>query len=346
MIRFTDITPPFSGLCAIKQKGKWGFINLLGDFVAPCEYDSIQLPINDDKIAVKKKGKWGYINTKNNITIGFEFDEALAFKDGFAPIKKGKNWGVINERQEFIIPAIYNEIDYLSNQLFVVRKDNKWGFINTDGDIILPFIYDRATAFSFNVAYIRMGQRHGFINYKGEFVLELTKQQRIYLTESISYEALIIVNVKGAYKYDWSIYSNEGNLIMDALRYTRINPFYDGLASVYSYEKHPKWGVINMQGELVVPCEYDDISFFLSDLAFATKGIYSGYIDKQNQVKIPFKYRIASTFNEGFACVSSNRWNTHIIDVNDNIVLSLKKEKSFENALNFCAYRWTDIFNK
>ena len=342
MIKFSEIGPFNYGLAPIKQKGKWGFINKSGVCQIPCQYDLICLPSDEGKIAVRKNKKWGYINADNIAIIDFVFDDASSFSDRLAPVKQGKMWGVINEYGKMVIQPIYNQISQSPNHIFSAKKDEKWGVIDGMENIILPFIYDSLTEFSYGISYVRIGQKHGFINLKGEFVLELTKQQKIYpkpyfanFESTVNFEFIPVVNIKGRNKYDWSIYSNKGELIADSLRYTFINTFREGLADVYSYGKKPKWGMINSQGELIIPCEYDKISPFLCNLAFVSKGIYCGYIDKNNHVKIPLKYKAASVFCDNLAYVSTNGWHGQFIDTEGNTVLNLKKEKNFNNILNF-----------
>lgn len=345
MIRFSEIGPFNSGLAPVKQKGKWGFINKIGDLQIPCEYDLVRLPSGDKgMIAAKRNKKWGYIDTDNITTIDFSFDDILSFWEGLAPAKQGKLYGVIDEYGKTIIRPIYNVISQSFNHIFLAKKNIKWGFIDGTGNILLPFIYDNATVFSFGVSYVRIGQKHGFLNLQGEFILELTSQQQVYpidfhknFESVVNFEFIPVVTKKGRKEYDWSIYSNKGELIADSLKYRWINTFNKGIAAVYSYGNKPKWGMINSQAELIIPCEYDKIFPFQCGLAFASKGKYCGYINKDNQIKIPFKYKEASTFYDNLAFVSTDRWYGQFIDTEGNTVLNLRKEKTFRNILNYLA---------
>ncbi len=341
MIKFSGIGPFKSGLAPIKQKRKWGFINKLGDFEIPCEYDLVYFPYNEGKIAVKKNKKWGYITTENIAVTDFIYDDVSPFLDGLASVKQGKKYGIINVLGKMIIQPIYSMIKQSPNQIFSAKKDKKWGVIDNIGNIILPFIYDSMTEFSHGVSYVCIGQKHGFINLQGKFVLELTSKQYVYPIDfhknfeaRINFEFIAIVDKKGGRKYDWSIYSNKGELTADSLKYNWINSFHDDLAAVCSYDKR-KWGMINSLGQQVISCEYDNISPFLCGLAFASKGIYCGYIDKNNQIKIPFKYKLVSTFYDNVAFVSPDGWNGHLIDTEANVILNLRKEKTLNNIFDY-----------
>lgn len=343
MLRFSEIGPFNSGLAPIKRKGKWGFINKLGGFHILCQYDWVELSSDECLIVAKKNEKWGYIDTDNNVIIDFVFDEALPFLDGFAIVKQGRNYGVIGTDGTMIIQPVYHIIKQSSSHLFSVKKNNKWGVIDTLGNIILPFIYDNMTEFSAGVSYVRIDKKHGFVNLQGEFVLELTNQQRVYPINlynnfelTINFEFIAVLNLKGKREYDWSIYSNTGEFITDSLKYRRINSFRDGLAAVCDdYNKH-KWGVIDSQGKLIIPCEYDRISSFHCGLAFVSKGVYCGYIDQNNCIKIPIKYKAASMFfSDNISYVSMNGWKGQLIDTEGNIVFYLEKEITLMNIISY-----------
>lgn len=96
-----------------------------------------------------------------------------------------------------------------------------------------------------------------------------------------------------------------------------------------------KWGMINSRGEVIIPCEYENISSFKCGLAFASKGAHCGYIDKNNQINIPIRHRVASEFHEDMAYVSRNGWSGQLIGTNGNTILNLRKEVNFVNITNF-----------
>lgn len=342
MIRFSEIGPFNSGLAPIKRKGKWGVINKLGDFHIPCQYDLLRLPPDKGKIVAKKK-KWGYINTANIVIIDFIFNDAYPFFEELAVVKLGKAYGVIDGDGKMTIQPIYRMIKQSPNRIFSAEKDKKWGVIDSLGNTIQPFIYDSMTEFSCGVSYVRIGKKHGFINLQGEFVIELTNQQHVYpinlynnFDSIINFEFIAILNIKGKREYDWSIYSNNGGLIADSLKYRRINSFHGDLAAVCCDNNKDKWGVINSQGKLIIPCEYDQISSFSCGLAFVSRGMYCGYIDGDNRIKIPIKYKeAANKFHDNVAYVSTNGWKGQFIDNKGNVVLNLKKEITLMNIMNY-----------
>jgi len=60
--------------------------------------------------------------------------------------------------------------------------------------------------------------------------------------------------------YQWSIVDLEGNVIVPFGKYDWIDGFDHGLARVNKVDAgSKKWGIINMDGEEVLPVEYDSV---------------------------------------------------------------------------------------
>jgi Caspase domain/WG containing repeat len=83
-----------NGLAAVRQQGKWGFIDTLGRNVIPYEYEVIT-PFSEGFAAVKKEGKWLYINEQNKIIQAGDFEEAKPCTEGVAWVKTSAGWGLL-----------------------------------------------------------------------------------------------------------------------------------------------------------------------------------------------------------------------------------------------------------
>jgi len=122
------------GFAAAKQNGRWGVIGTGNDWLIPAQYDgivmdsagrsfgqnavfvhqgnSVHLYIGGNRTnhefedahpfgaenyaAVKHNGLWGFINTSGEVTIDFQFEEALSFGQHIAAVRVGDYWGYIN----------------------------------------------------------------------------------------------------------------------------------------------------------------------------------------------------------------------------------------------------------
>lgn len=338
MIRFSKIGNFSCGVAAIQCKSRWGFLNSQGVFLIPCKYKDVQY-FSEGKAAVRRDKLWSYIDLNDETITDFCYNMANPFSEGKASIKKGKFWGLIDDSGNELIEPKYKFISSFSENVVVAKIKDKYGFINEEEAIILPFIYDEALSFISGIAYVRVGTKHGFINKQGEFVLEFQKNQTI--VEGITNEYILVKNQRKVLRYDWSIYNNEGKLIIESLPYIKMELFHEGRAP--AFERIDKVGLIDVKGNLIVPCDYDYVSPIFCGLSVALKKKKIGYIDRNNQIIIPFKYSSGIAFSENLTCVNTNRWNALIIDVDGNVVLKLKKELTVKNIFLLLMDIWGSI---
>lgn len=80
---------------AVKQNGKWGFVNSDGELYIECKYqDAKSFTIDFAPVCVN--GKWGYIDQKAEISITAEFSDVTPFnQDGSASVKTEDSWRII-----------------------------------------------------------------------------------------------------------------------------------------------------------------------------------------------------------------------------------------------------------
>jgi len=92
-----------------------------------------------------------------------------------------------------------------------------------------------------------------------------------------------------------------------------VPPSYDNKYGMYGYlryfdsmavvKKNGKFGYIDKKGKEVVPCIYDDVSEFSEGFAAVNKGGKYGVIDKSGKQIVPFKYDYIAKFCNGAALV-------------------------------------------
>ncbi|MBR6514985.1 MAG: WG repeat-containing protein [Clostridia bacterium] len=106
-----DMYTPYScGVVALRdQNGKWGYFDIKGNEILPCEYDAsaiedydldynlVNIPYHATEgiLALCKDGKWGFADTRGNMLTDFEFEEARPVQGGKAWVKTSDGWGVI-----------------------------------------------------------------------------------------------------------------------------------------------------------------------------------------------------------------------------------------------------------
>lgn len=102
-----------SGLLAVKQGEKWGYVNESGEVVIPLEYDA----------------SWEqYI-----FNYGEAKDYCYAASEGYVPLVKDGVWEMRNTEGVLVIaPGVFDEILPVYNHKCWVKKDGKWGVIEME----------------------------------------------------------------------------------------------------------------------------------------------------------------------------------------------------------------------
>lgn len=121
--------------------GEDGNINFLNDkYYLPGNNQYV----SEDKLVVSNKsGKYGYINTLGDIVVKCQFDNALPFKEGYAPVKQGNYMKFITEnydrntsRNMLVVDFHYGEMTAagcFSNGLAPIAYNTDYALINTTG---------------------------------------------------------------------------------------------------------------------------------------------------------------------------------------------------------------------
>ncbi len=75
----------------------------------------------------------------------------------------------------------------------------------------------------------------------------------------------------------------DGFELLGEINWDNANDFSEGLAGV---KKDGKWGFINTDGELVIPCIYDSVGAFSEGLCAVQTGYAWNYIDTEGNVAV------------------------------------------------------------
>lgn len=280
-----------------KNLYKWGFINKAGELVIPMEYDDVEKLVEVGKLLGVAKQvdtddegnpvlKWGYINAEGKSMTEFKYSYAISrwSKSGLCTVFALTEdyellYGVINQNGDEIIPVgKYHEI-YLSNNgsgLIAAKKQidldenaepvYKWGFIDENDNEILPFEYDEFTYWGDN-DFIPVGKagfndegkavvKYGYINEKGMLIIPFQFEKVGGFSNHLAF-------VRDNYwEFNTGGYINENGELVIPFEYDWGLPFdKNGIAIVSKWqEDEEKYGMINSEGEEIVPCLYDDIT--------------------------------------------------------------------------------------
>lgn len=101
-----------------------------------------------------------------------------------------------------------------------------------------------------------------------------------------------------------------------------------------------KFGFIDSEANLVIPCSYDSVSKFSEGLCAVKIANQWGYINKQGNMTIPLRYESVFPFRNGKAAVfvKENKYESELIDRNGNILEGYKFRPEYLSPASIYEY--------
>ena len=244
------------------------------------------------------------------------------------PSDNGRGVVLKDVRGKTLTKNVYDDIyqkrsiKYVNGYLQVCLN-NKYGFIDKSGNEVVPCKYSSVDDFNNDIAKVwgEKNEKYGFRMYG--FVNKEGKEILPCLLMKESHSCFENGYEVLMYEGKYGIVDKDGNKIVP-FNYDYICNFSEGLAAVV---KEGKLGFVDKTGSVVIPLMYDIDEFetldyaFNDGLAFVKKNGKWGYIDKSNNVVIPFEYNCAEAFHGGIARVINTDGKERCIDKKGKVVL-------------------------
>lgn len=116
-------------------KGKYGLINIDGNDVSDCQYDTIYSFV-DDLAIVRSNKKYGFIDKTGKEIIPIQYDFAFPLSDGLACVKKDGFYGFIDKSNQVVIQFKYYYAHPFINGIAKVFSEKGKQFLNTSGNVL------------------------------------------------------------------------------------------------------------------------------------------------------------------------------------------------------------------
>lgn len=230
-------------------------------------------------------------------------------------VRRGKRFGLVNNKQRVVVPFVFDRIDPFIYGFGI-------GSIDRFGD----YLYDESGKLMFGQPFdmitrcgISQEEGHGcdqdihyVIRHKGRTCvlgrdLEVLVPWGEYKIHSGPSEGIWILRDNR----DRFGYAGMGRVISPC-RYLDASSFCNGYASVRWRDR--KRGMIDAQGNLVIPDIYDSIDVCSEGLVGAVKDGVAGFLDQNGRVAIPFMFESAEAFRHGMAFVVTSDGVSRKID--------------------------------
>lgn len=148
-------------------------------------------------------------------------------------------FGMINHNKDVIIKPVY---DIIYDDCF-----NPWDLIRVGVHYTYGFLGNAEKILTY------LGYKIGLVNSQGSIFLPLEYRKIIM---GVSSECITLQSWEGGPSHPYGVCDNIGTMIVPFGKYDWIDGFDNGYARV---NKREKWGIINSEGDEVLPVKYDKI---------------------------------------------------------------------------------------
>lgn len=284
---------------SITKNGKVGAIDKRGNIIVPTEFDDVEI-ISENTFKVSKNGKYG-IHGINNLITPLKFDYIANSLEGPTRVKLDGKWGYL-DRSDSLMMVDYDEAYDFSEGLAMVGNHKQhssqesqstlWGYINTVGEEVIPLHYEDNRYFHGGLAAVKLNGRWGVIDFQDNQIVPF------------EYEAISEFKDGYAIVAKKHVEVDDNTTIAEELQQSLSNDSNDDEFYIYYLgdrdEADMKFGIINSQGSIVLPVEYDNVSRVSEGMFGVKKKDKWGFTNLQGDLVIPYMFdQIFPPFENG-----------------------------------------------
>ncbi len=121
---YENAEPFCNGIAVVKFNGKYGCINLQGEWILEAEYDDARF-YSESLLPVSINGDWYYI-TSRGVKVFGPFQGAESFSEGYAAVCRDGLWGYIDRKGNAVTEFLYLDAWEVSSGRAEVFRDGRW----------------------------------------------------------------------------------------------------------------------------------------------------------------------------------------------------------------------------
>ena len=289
-----------------KENEKYGIMNYEGKKITDAIYDSIQgFSYKEGELLVNKDGKYGVININGKTLIEPEYDsiesddyyceEHTYNSAGYIVCKKtddGYRYGYINSKWDKLLDTEYNDLYRIidltdhNNVYIICAKNGRYG-VKVNKKTLIPNKYQIIEFEELtNLFIIEEAGKYGILTKDGDTVLDASY-------DGIQIQGVNIYALKDNESYEFDINGNqkEYNENYKLITVPIENSNYNIIVKID--DSGTKYGVSDLDGNIIIECEYSYIEYLMDNYFVACDSSYNvGIINSDNEVLLEFKYSL------------------------------------------------------
>ena len=305
-----------------------GLIDTLGREVVPCLYNLVGEP-SENRILVAKKDRYGYTDLNGDVVIPLQFYSAGPFSHGRAPVAIVVDsfflqCSFIDTLGNLLFPPVFENVMPFVDGVAPVRRYDKWGLIDTLGNEIVNTRYEILTIPEYGIFFAGDDNGLSLFQLVNHHSSISTRQltSPVYIPYTTVTEGRI-----GVSRINNGLYGFldlKGNEIIPCI-YDEIGRFHLGRTLV---RKGDLYGIIDTLGNTIIPIQFKEAYHFTQGRASVLLDSGWGYIDTRGFPFLPFVFDLVSPFKHGRAEIFLHG-NRYTIDLEGRCVKNCNGIKSF-----------------
>ena len=243
-------------------------------------------------LAERTEGGFVLMDTRSDEQVDVPYQaEVRKMQEGLLHVSKNDLNGFLDRTGATVVPLQFTSILPFAEGLAAVQQDGKWGYVNARGELALPMQYDAAYPFDGARAVVQEDGKWQIIDPQGQTVATLPYAHVLYLKEG--YAAV-----------------------------------FNGDAFAEDEKNAARWGVIDRDGQEILPLRYEEVGFpgyYTAKgedtpvvregmIAVKEKGLW-GFVDVAGKEIVPPRYTSAYPFVHGLAVVDSGEGKEGLINL-------------------------------
>lgn len=262
-----------------KLNAKKGILNAKGEFSIECKYEEIKQVRS--YFMAKFNNKNGIISAADSVIKSFVYDqiyysyfddpgalEGINFGENCIVKKDGK-FGVINPKiEKEIIPINYKSIRIVFNKYYIVENnENKNGLYLGNGEKILNEEYTFYHGFG-NAIFATKDNKQYIINLENENYTEVELFVDAFAKPNEEDDCSINSNQVFELKGRFGVINNEGKMVIPS-DYELIENIC--LSDEFIVMKNGKYGIVNAENKIIENIEYDEFQILKESIVFTNE---------------------------------------------------------------------------
>lgn len=307
--KYDEIGAFENGSAIIQLNGKLGLIDNRGKELVSPKYEQIQRIENSKWSLIKLNSKWGALDHSGTLVVNTRYDRPAGTFLNHALLATGNNFDLISISGEIIRLPETIDAAFLSNGVIVLTTNGLSGLMNMSGEIIVPLEYNGLFPLKNELTiYLKNGKRGIFKNGKSILSMEYDFIDTCEIGFKVGVNAgnleCIDMSVSSRPIVKWGLLDSNTKLLIPCV-YDQIGNYSEGYATVTKHNscKESVWGAINSKGEQIIPFNFQYVGNYSDGLFFANRGGKSEYLNASGEVKFNCRKGLGSDFSGGFALI-------------------------------------------